>query len=96
MTKPLHQMTTALLFVAFVATVYGDGPMSEEAWPKFDADGNEVNEGDQCIAPSCTGLPAYVGLCEAHAEEEFGPANPTVEELVGPLCGRGDWPGEVR
>lgn len=40
---------------------------------------------EKCDAPECDEPPVYLGLCMKHAEEEVGPANPSVEDLVGPL-----------
>jgi len=40
---------------------------------------------ETCCVPDCTEPHVFAGLCMAHAEDEYGPANPTVEDLVGPL-----------
>lgn len=44
-----------------------------------------MSDVEPCDAPDCTEPAVYLGLCREHAQEEVGPADPTVEDLVGPL-----------
>jgi len=66
----------------------GGGPAARET-PRPIRDGQEHaradTASDRCAAPECDEPVVYLGLCLAHAEEETGPANPSVEDLVGPL-----------